>query len=284
MGRPSYYTEMYMPDYDGEVVQPIYGRWQHSPGFTEERVRKALATYKGEVTMVDTWVGYLLRTVENMGLMENTAIVFTSDHGFYFGEHNGLFGKLTFAKRPDGTLYGHGDPNAMWEFSPLYEEIVLVPLLVYVPGARPGVYRGLTSAIDVMPTVLDVMGKPITDYVEGASLLPKVHDSSLPGRDFAVSTIPFANPGDSVNSVDNIKRRLGMAPVATVTTDEWSLLYSIDDGMSQLYHLPSDPGQLADAIGANPDIARSVHERLVKFMADTSLPEPLRKPRAELRL
>ena len=79
---PSYYTELYMPDYDGEVVQPIYGHWQHSPGFTEERVRKALATYKGEVTMVDTWVGYLLRTVENMGLMDNTAIVFTSDHGF----------------------------------------------------------------------------------------------------------------------------------------------------------------------------------------------------------
>ena len=135
-----------------------------------------------------------------------------------------------------------------------------------------------------MPTVLDVMGKSIPDSVEGASLLPKVHDPSLPGRDFAVSTIPFANPGDSVNSVDNIKRRLGFAPVTTVTTDEWSLLYSSDEGMSQLYHLPSDPGQHADAIGANPDVARSVHERLVKFMADTSLPESLRRPRAELRL
>ena len=178
---PSYYTEMYMPGYDGEVVQPIYGRWQDSPGFTEQRVRKALATYKGEVTMVDTWVGHLLRTVENMGLMENTAIVFTSDHGFYFGEHGGQFGKMTFAKQPDGYLYGHGDPNARWDFSPLYEEIVLVPLLVYVPGASPGVYRGLTSAIDVMPTVLDVMGKAIPGYVEGVSLLPKIHDPSLPG-------------------------------------------------------------------------------------------------------
>ena len=281
---PSYYTEMYMPDYDGEVVQPIYGHWQDSPGFTEERVRKALATYKGEVTMVDTWVGHLLRTVENMGLMENTAIVFTSDHGFYFGEHHGLFGKLTFAKRPDGALYGHGDPNAMWDFSPLYEEIVSVPLLVYVPGAAPSVYRGLTSAIDVMPTVLDVMGKPIPEYVEGVSLLPKVHDPSMPGRDFTVSTVPFANPGDSVDSVDNIRRRLGMAPVTTVSTDEWSLLYSIEEGMSQLYHLPSDPSQQEDAIGANRDVARSVHERLIKFMADTGLPEPLRRPRAELRL
>ncbi len=281
---PSYYTEMYMPDYDGEVVQPIYGHWHDAHGFTDSRVRKALATYKGEVTMVDTWVGHLLRAVENMGLMENTAIIFTSDHGFYFGEHGGLFGKLTFAKGPDGSLYQHGDPNAMWDFSPLYEEIVLVPLLVYVPGASPGAYRGLTSAVDVMPTVLEAMGQGVPNWVEGESLLPKVHDPSLPGRDFTVSTVPFANPGDSVDSVDNIRRRLGRAPVTTVTTDEWSLLYSIDAGMSQLYHLPSDAGQHSDLLGQNPSVARAVHERLLKFMADTRLPEPLRDPRAELRL
>lgn len=234
--------------------------------------------------MVDTWVGYLLRAVENMGLMDSTAIIFTSDHGFYFGEHDGLFGKLTFAKRLDGSLYRHGDADAVWDFSPLYEEIVLVPLLVYVPGADPGVYRGLSSAVDVMPTVLDVMRKEVPGWVEGQSLLPKVHDPSLPGRDFAVSTVPFANPGDSVDSVDNIRRRLGRAPVTTVTTDEWSLLYSIDAGMSQLYHLPSDAGQGADLIGCQPEVARDVHERLMKFMADTRLPQPLSGPRSELRL
>ena len=54
---------------------------------------KAAATYKGEVTMVDTWVGHLLRKVENMGIADDTMIVFTSDHGFYFGEHGGLFGQ-----------------------------------------------------------------------------------------------------------------------------------------------------------------------------------------------
>ena len=95
---PAYYTELYMPDYDGEVVQPIYAHWQDEPGFTEARVKKAAATYKGEVTMVDTWVGHLLRKVENMGIADDTMIVFTSDHGFYFGEHGGLFGKMTFAK------------------------------------------------------------------------------------------------------------------------------------------------------------------------------------------
>ena len=281
---PSYYTELYMPDYDGEVVQPIYGHWQDAPGYTDARVRKALASYRGEVTMVDTWVGYLLRMVENMGLMENTAIIFTSDHGFYFGEHDGLFGKLTFDKGPDGALFKHGDANARWDFSPLYEEIVLLPLLVYVPGADPGVYGGLTSAVDVMPTVLEMIDRPVPEWVEGISMLPGVHDRSAPGRDFTVSTVPFANPGDPVRSVDNIRRQLGRAPVTTVTTDEWSLLYSVDEGASQLYHLPTDPNQTNDLISGKGDIAGDVHQSLSKFMSETRVPEGLVKPRSSLLL
>ena len=82
---PPYYTELYMADYDGEVVQPIYARWQDAAGLTEAAVKKAHATYCGEITMVDTWVGHLLRKVDNMDLESKTAIIFTSDHGFYKG-------------------------------------------------------------------------------------------------------------------------------------------------------------------------------------------------------
>ena len=281
---PPYYTELYMSDFDGEVVQPPYAFWQDVPGFSQGRVDKAHAGYCGEITMVDTWIGYLLRHVENMGLTENTAIIFTSDHGFYFGEHGGRFGKMTFGKRPDGTLFGHGDSNALWDFSPLYEEITLVPLLVYVPGADPGVHAGLSSAVDVMPTVLEIMGQEVPTWVEGRSLLPKVQDPSLLGRDFAVSTIPFADPGDPVSSVDNIRRTLGLAPVTTVTTDEWSLLYSTDPGRSLLYHLPSDPTQATDLMSSKTDVARDVHKHLAQFMRETNLPETLQKSRLELRL
>jgi len=114
---PNYYVEQYWPDYDGEIIQPRYSYWQDVPGFTEEIVKKAHATYCGEITMVDTWIGYLLRRVENMALMENTAIIFTSDHGFYFGEHGGLFGKMCFTKRPDGRLYAHGEEGSGWDHS-----------------------------------------------------------------------------------------------------------------------------------------------------------------------
>ena len=281
---PAYYTERYLPGYDGEVVRPVYGHWQDAPGYSAEKVRIAHATYRGEVTMVDTWIGQLLRMVENMGLMDNTAVVFTSDHGFYFGEHGGLFGKLSFAKREDGALFQFGEPDAVWDFSPLYEEVALIPLLVYVPGVAPGVFGGLTSAVDVMPTVLEIMGREIPQEVEGISLLPKVMDPSTPGRGFTVTTMPFTGPGGTVRSVDDSLRGLAHANVTTVTGQEWSLLFSPDDGLSELYHLTSDPSQQVNAIAENTGVARELHRHLLGFMRETGVPEPMLSRRLELRI
>jgi arylsulfatase A-like enzyme len=281
---PAYYTELYWPDYDGEVIQPVYGHWFDAPGLTEEKVRKAHATYMGEITMVDTWVGYLLRAVENMGLAERTAIIFTSDHGFYFGEHGGLFGKMTYARRPDGALLTHRDPVAAWDFSPLYEELVAVPLLVHVPGVRPGRYGGLVSAVDVMPTVLEVLDQPVPEWVEGRSLLPAMRDADLPGRPYVVSTIPFANPDDEVSSVDNVSRKLRAPLVTTVTSAEWAFLYTPEPGRSELYHMPSDPDQAVNVVGKHPDVARDHHRMLLEFMQETRVPERLVAARRELKL
>ena len=51
---PSYYTELYWPGYDGELVLPLYGNWHDVPGYAEEKLKKGHATYCGEITMVDT--------------------------------------------------------------------------------------------------------------------------------------------------------------------------------------------------------------------------------------
>jgi len=281
---PPYYTELYWPGYDGEVIQPVYGYWFDTPGLTEEKVRKAHATYCGEVTMVDTWIGYLLRKMENMGLFENTMVVFTSDHGFYFGEHGGLFGKMTYARRTDGTRQTHRDPVAAWDHSPLYEELVALPLLLSVPGVRPGRYAGLTSAVDVMPTVLDFLGQPIPGWVEGRSLLPAARDPGVPGRPYVVSALPFANPGDEVSSVDNVSRRLEAPLVTTVTSSEWALLYTPAPGRSELYHLPSDPRQEKNRIGERPETAAEHHRMLLDFLRETRVPERLAAPLRLLRM
>ena len=281
---PPYYSELYWPGYDGEIIQPIYGHWQDEPGFSAEKVKKANATYCGEITMVDTWIGYFLRRVENMGLMDKTAIIFTSDHGFYFGEHGGKFGKMSFDKREGGGLYRFGDSDARWAHSPLYEELVRIPLVVYVPGVEPSVYDGMTSVVDVMPTVLDIAGVSSPGNVHGASLLPRMRDSSAAGREFTVSTIPFANPGDEVRSVDSIRRNLVNSQVTTITAGDWSLLYSTDEGMSELYNLANDPAQENNIISGNLAVAKEVHQYLLKFMRETGVSDHLLKPRQEFRL
>jgi len=278
---PNYYTELYWPGYDGEQIPPAYSRWQDVPGLTEEKVKKAHATYCGEVTMVDTWFGYFLRQAENMGLMDNTAIIFTTDHGFHFGEHGGLFGKLNRAE-PSATPM-EDDASLSWTRSPLYEELVACPLLIHMPGVSPGACKGLASAVDLMPTVLDIMGQEVPAQVEGRSLLPMVRDTSAKGREFVISTHPFSNPGDSVRSVDGRMRADTVGSDTTITTDEWSLLYSVS-GPPWLYHVPSDPGQEKNVVDQHPEVARELHQLLVKFMRETNLAQNLVEPRLELKL
>ena len=299
---PDYYTELYWPDYDGEIIDPVYGHWKDVPGFTERRIKKALATYWGEVTMVDTWVGHLLRHLENMNLMDKTAILFTTDHGFYFGEHPDLFGKVTRTRNSSGknvmlqqsesereTREKHEPKptdvlSEAWDHSPLYEEITAIPLLIYMPGSRPGTYDGLTSAVDLMPTVMDIMGQEIPPFVEGKSLLPMIKDPSLPGREYVLTTHLFVNPGECVRSVDDVSRMMAKSSATTVTTDEWTLIYVVDAGLSELYHLPSDPKQEKNVIKEHPEIAQKLHEYMVKFMRDTNVPKQKLEPRLELRL
>jgi arylsulfatase A-like enzyme len=215
-----------------------------------------------------------------MGLLQNTMIIFTSDHGYYFGEHGGLVGKMVFAKDKKT-----GRPlNGVWSHSPFYEEVTHTPLFIYLPGVKPAAYTGLTSAVDLMPTVMEAMNQPVPSRVDGKSLMPMIKSQKAPGRDYVVSAHPFVNAGDSLRSIDDFTRLTEKDSTATVTTAEWSLLYNTEPGLSELYNLKADPRQLKNVIMEYPDKARELHQLLVKYMQDTHLSEHLMKPRLELRL
>ena len=84
--------------------------------------------------------------------------------------------------------------------------------------------------------------------------------------------------------MDNIRRQLGASPVTTVTAGDWSLLYSMDEGMSELYELSADPRQQMDLIHDRPEVAKELHGLLVKFMRETGVPDGLLNPRLEIRI
>lgn len=252
---PRWYVERYHPGYDGRQVRPCYWEYKEK-GISDEDVGLAHACYCGEVSMVDRWTGGLLDKIESMGLMENTAVIFTSDHGFYFGEH-GQFGKARMA------------PGFKWYRSPLYEEVAHIPLLVYSPGAEPARTDALVSAVDIMPTVLDLAGVEVPGAVQGRSAVPIIRGEEDRGREFVVTSPAYRKLGETTRAVDDIERKAQEFEVSTVTTREWSLLYSAEGEAVELYNLRSDPKQTDNVARQHPDVVRDLHRKLVSLLEET---------------
>jgi hypothetical protein len=82
---------------------------------------------------------------------------------------------------------------------------------------------------------------------------------------------------------NGVKYYLSEDSSVTVTTDEWSLIYSLEPGVSELFNLSSDPKQEKDVIDEHREVARELHQLLVTFMDEHNVPAKLRDPRAELR-
>jgi arylsulfatase A-like enzyme len=266
----------YKPDYDGRVVPPPYNYYQQA-GLSDDDLATARACYAGECTMVDRWLGRLLERLESLGVADRTAVLFVSDHGFHFGEHGGLFGKMI---RHDTWVRG----RPAWARSPLYEEIAHVPLIVHVPGMPVRRVPRLTSAVDLMPTILDLLGVAVPEHLRlhGRSAVPALAGDSAPGRDIAVTAMPLANPGQGVRVVDSVLRQVMEFQPATISTPEWSLLYAARGEPVELYHLPSDPQQSTNVATRHPGVVEDLHHAYVALLQETSTPQEYLEPRQAL--
>ncbi len=264
---PAHYVEMYLPKWDGTLVRPPYWDWREA-GLTRRQMDIVRACYSGEVTMVDRWTGRLLERIESLGLMDDTAIIFTTDHGFYFGEH-GMLGKTLMRK---GEFLG----------APLYEEVTHVPLLAYVPGVKPRRTNALVSHVDLMPTVLELAGVEIPDAVQGQSLLSLIRGKTQRARNFTVCTMPLYNPGEGTRVVDNFDRRVQEYLPSTLISGPWTMLYAREGAPVELYNVKSDPQQRRNVARRNPKIVQRLHRQFVKMLEQLGTEERLLAPRREL--
>ena len=114
------------------------------------KYQRYLEQYAGTVASVDEGVGEILDYLEQTGLADNTIVVYTSDQGFYLGEH-GWFDKRF-----------------------IYEESLRTPLMIQLPkGSAAGVSQGaLVQMIDIAPTMLEFAGLPVPETIQGQSLMP----------------------------------------------------------------------------------------------------------------
>jgi arylsulfatase A-like enzyme len=180
--------------------------------------------YLGCLKAVDESVGVLLNVLEEEGLTENTLVMYTSDQGFYLGEHG------WFDKR--------------W----IYEESVRSPLLVRWPGvvAARSVNRDLVSPLDFAETWLDAAGLEVPEDMQGASLVPVLRGRT-PGdwrKSFYYHYYEYPGPHD-------VRRHYG------VITERYKLVHFYEPEMDywELFDRLEDPRELRDAY-ADPAYAR----------------------------
>jgi len=189
-------------------------------GTSEENIRRRAEM----VLAVDDGLGRIIETLEAANELDNTMILFTSDNGFFFGEH-----WLSQERRLP------------------YEESIRQPLLVRFPRlAKPGSrIDGLALSVDIAPTVLDVGGVTIGDHVQGHSLVPLMRGDNADWRESVlIEFYTHENPRPWLMDMD----------YRAVRTDRYKLIHWIQHPKErELYDLQNDPYEMQNLI-ADPTI------------------------------
>jgi arylsulfatase len=198
----------------------------HLENPTAEQRRRQRAYYLANVTMIDEKIGELLETLDDRGYLENSMVIFTSDHGDCLGDH------------------GHSQKWTM------YDIITRVPTIVWSPGRVPAGEKltGLYQMMDIGPTVLELAGVPVPESFDARSMLPDLMGTGdRRGREYV-----FAEHGR-----DNILE--GAATMTMVRSREWKLVvfsgtdedvHATTDGETvggsegQLFNLVEDPEEI----------------------------------------
>jgi uncharacterized sulfatase len=211
-----------------------------------EEQRELIAAYYACTSFVDAQVDVLLKMVDQLGLWENTVIVFFGDHGYHLGEHGGLWHKMS-----------------------LFEESTRVPLIVYAPGMRAHgqACEQIVELLDLYPTLVKHCGLPTRDGLDGIDLSPLLDDPSRPVKEAAYSlTTRDDSPQPNHEKVMSYQGR-------SVRTDRWR--YTAWNGGKrgiELYDHENDPHEwhnLAD----KPEHANSILE-LQRLLSADFAPAP----------
>jgi arylsulfatase A-like enzyme len=198
-----------------------------------EQIQNMRSIYYGMVREIDDWIGEILKKLDELGLADNTLVVFTSDHGEMLGDH-GMHSKMIF-----------------------YEGSVHVPLLMRFPGRiKPGtVVDQPVSTMDVFPTILDYMGMSIPEN-NGMSLR-----TFIEGRPVEHDVVSYALGRDNPNYMI----RSGDLKLMMAQSDKTK-------GIDALYDLKADPLEMRNLIVSplapekNREQAKKMKARLVQWL------------------
>jgi len=183
--------------------------------------------YPAGVSYVDSHVGDVVAGLKSQGIYDEALIILVADHGEHLGQH--------------GLYFTHAIP---------FQEALRVPLIIKWPGGEFAGTRVETpvSTLDVLPTLLSVLGRAVPTDIDGRDLTPLAADPLAAG-----GSLLMAEEGASVGRF-----------IKTVREGEWKLMVYWVQGVFHptLYNLALDPGETRDVAAENPDVVARLRARL----------------------
>jgi choline-sulfatase len=189
--------------------------------------------YDEEIAYVDAELGKLFTELKETGLLEKTLVVLTSDHGESLGEHG---------ERTHGFY--------------IYDATLRVPLLFHHPSlGAPRRIDAQVRTVDILPTVLELLGVTVPPAVEGKSLRPALQGESLALPAYAESYVPLVN--------------FHWSPLRALRHEGWKY---IEAPRPELYDLKRDPKETANLASAEAERAASLRQKLLSLEKSFSPP------------
>ena len=203
---------------------------------TESGVAGLVQKYDYEIAYVDMWIAKILEAIEKNGLRDQVMLVVLADHGEAFGVHRVAGQKMFF----------HGQT--------LYDELLRVPVLLRVPGAKAIAVDDPVSLLDIAPTVLDGLGiAPPASMVGRSALARALGGPALEPRPIFAQLLPAPSWNHKW--------------MAMVSGDgRYKLIYRVSDRAFELYDLSQDPAEEKNLASSQPAVAGKLREELTRWI------------------
>jgi len=200
--------------------------------------------YDNEILFTDRHIGRVLDALERTGLAPRTVVVFFADHGEEFDDHGGKY-------------HGHT----------LHEELTRIPLIIRAPGVSAGRVAHPVRTVDIMPTVLELVGLEVPEGLAGASLVP-----SLSGEVQDLPALAELRLFGTAHHYDSL------------VAGEWKLIVGREEGRAALYQLSRDPNEQSDVAAAFPERVNELRERMRAMIGEAEDASHAYAPVADLDL
>ncbi|MFX1501114.1 MAG: sulfatase [Promethearchaeota archaeon] len=218
---------------------------------SKRNLEHIVALYDGEISNVDFYIGLLINHLKSLGMYNNSLIILTSDHGEELLDHKDLAAHNT-----------------------IYDELLKVPLIIKFPiwisSRNQKINELVQASIDMFPTILDVIKKPIPPHIQGKSLLPLIMEKTelkyTHYNEIYAERLCHSNPFEYAIAIRTMKYKY----IYTTHFDITNFAnFQKHEEIRELYNIEKDPKEVINIVNLENDIADEFQEKIDRFVSNT---------------